>query len=303
MSDGTAYEPNRGATNQYPHSFAFALVKAASAGALAGLGLLFVNEAVKKRGSVMNKYIKQLPIQGLEGLGEEHKLCEYFHELNARGFRNANPQAYDAALFKTSELYFMAEQIADGLLDRQIERIENGEIDPFNLTYYVEASDLWYDIHDELQTLYNAVRDAEFERIDKRDRDEAKYLEDVAVWQSQCVLWEERRLHAQKEKMRRDMQSSTNLGEMSSSAPPPAAQASEPEPRKPVEPASIKVKYRSDFVDDYATAIDERNLSTLFYIRDTLSKFRKDHPGPLRRRSATSGGSSTSFLYDGADEN
>jgi hypothetical protein len=271
---------------RYSHGVLFQFLKAAAIGALAGLGIVVVNEVFSKRNKIIvNKYHRRLPIKDLEGLGEEPELCEYFHMMNVKQFRSYNTKAYDTALEKAADLCFLGESIANGILDEFIPQIRAGKLNPFTqLTYDTEALNLWYEVHDNLQTLYNSVRDTESEKVETRDRQEEEYKRDVSKWEHDLVNWQSRKLQHERAKETENMFDFTESDDKVG-----IAVVNDPEPQKPVEP--IYEKFRSDFAEEYATAIDNRTRQVFVYIRDTLDKFRKAnteaaHANSERRRKS-----------------
>lgn len=279
------YQPPR---HRHPHSLMFQFLKAAAVGALAGLGLVVVNEAFSKRKIVVNKYMNQLPLQDLEGLAEEADICEYFHLMNVKQFRTYNKKAYDTALEKCSDLCFLAESIAKGLLEQMKPKIELGEVDfARELQFDTEALNLWYEVHDNLQALYNSVRDTEYDKVDARDREEENYKKAVAKWELDCVNWETRKMERQRNRLMGESDSFDPFGSITSSNNDNEKNNNnnnntnqdenedDPKPIKPIEP--IYEKFRSDFVEEYATAIDHRTRQIFVYIRDSVDKFRKEY--------------------------
>jgi hypothetical protein len=268
---------------RYPHTLIFQLLKAAGIGALAGLGLVVVNEVFSKRSKIIiNKYHGRLPIRDLEGLGEEAELCGHFHMMNVKQFRAQNSTAYDVALTKCSDLCFLAESIANGTLDDFVPQIKAGKLDPFtDLSYDTEALNLWYEIHDNLQILYNSVRDSESKKVEARDKLEEQYKHDLAQYENDLVNWLSRKLQVESESLKTG--ESGDMFDFMKKSEPLSEKIvfTEPQPQKPKELVSEKL--RSDFAEDCATAIDNRTRKVFIYIRDTLDRFRRKY-GQLPKR-------------------
>jgi hypothetical protein len=263
---------------RHPHGFLFTLLKSAGLGALAGLGIVCLNEVFSKHKKiVVNKFHGRLPIKNLEGLGEEPEVCEYFHLMNVKQFRSINPIAYDTALEKCSDLCFLGESIANGILDEFIPKIKAHQLDPFtDLHYDTDALNLWYSIHDQLQILYNSVRDTEFQKVHERDLQEEKYKHDFSQWENDCLNWKTRQLERERASMKHENENLFDFSVNSVAVIAPAVAAElDPELIKPVEPA--REKFRSDFAEEYATAIDHRTRQIFVFIRDSLDKFRKKY--------------------------
>ena len=270
----------------------FQFLKAAAIGAIAGLGAYGVNQVFTNRQIVTNKFVGQLPVSDLDGLAEESDLCEYFHMLNVKQLRKYNPRAYDMALVKCNDLCFLGESIANGLLNEESSKLSSSD-GPAGTgaaaihDYETEALHLWYEIHDNLQALYNSVRNTEYEKVEQRDQQEVDYQLAVQKWETDLVQWQTRQMNRRKAQAAKEQESFDPFGDSepvannSNNGDGSDIPADDPKPEKPAPPANEK--FRSDFVDEYATAIDLRTRQVFVYIRDTVEKFRK-HQAKLQSK-------------------
>ncbi len=260
----------------YPANDAHELIKNTATGMLLGLLAGLLSISLKGKTSTSNTYFWKLKTQW-EGLEGEIDLCLWYLSIE-RKFRHFNPEVYDEAIEKTSDLGFLLTRIENGVLKKYVEQVRQGKLDPtYDIDYDQVALTLWYDIHYTLKELVLSVRRSEQEEFDKLKELDTNYTLALKAWEIDTQKWTLEKLAFQ----------SSNKKSFFSTNKPDASTSStnnkelRPAPIQPTRPTELNVQLKSDICEQYTTLIDERTMTIVKYIQKSVAQFRKENPSQI----------------------